>query len=62
MLRESTGQQTVNRTLLTTSNVLMLPHVQWTGLKTAGHWLGEAYFRDRPFKPLIERSNRSNQN
>jgi hypothetical protein len=25
----------------------------------AGHWLGEADFRHRPFKPLVERSSRS---
>jgi len=27
--------------------------------KIAGHWLGEAVFKDRPFKPLVERSSRS---
>ena len=27
--------------------------------KSTGHWMGEALFRNRPFKPLVERSSRS---
>jgi hypothetical protein len=51
MLREFIGLQTVDRTLINSSNVLAFPLVQWIGIKRAGHWMGEADFSICPFKP-----------
>jgi hypothetical protein len=59
LVTESTGRESVDSSLLTSSNVLALTFVQCTRPLMAGHWLGEALFRYRPFKPLVERSSRS---
>ena len=44
LLTESIGRQTVDRTLINSSNVLDLQVVQWLGALTAGHWMGVVDF------------------
>jgi hypothetical protein len=48
-----TGRQTVDSTLLTTSSVLALAIRPMDYGEKAGHWMGEADFQGRPFKPKV---------